>query len=451
MVDQTEKKMKTILVVDDDEMFRGMLASVVTKFGYKAVEAESGGAAQSLLGLGGVDAVVSDISMPGISGLELTKYIKTTTPLPVILMTGFADLIETQAAAEYGADGFIAKPFKKEELAEALKLCFQLDPNPDAPENIDDTFCCISIDDFVTGKEIQYDIYIRLSDQKYIKIAHQGENISSERILAYKEKKLRFLYMTKEDFRRYLGFSVSLAKLVRESSKVSRLKKLNFLKHTTEVILQHVHQNGVDAESFNNARAVTETTISMITDQKDAFDLLSVLQSHSDYLYAHSVGVSVYSTIIARKMHWHSPMTLFKISMGGLFHDIGKKEIDKAILEKSRAALSSEEVRLFETHTVRGLEILSKTPSIPEDVIQIALHHHENCLGAGYPAGLKKNHIHPMARVVSVANEFCSLVLKGPNNPGMAPEAAMTKMIALYSETLDQACFGALRQSFNLK
>ena len=52
---------------------------------------------------------------------------------------------------------------------------------------------------------------------------------------------------------------------------------------------------------------------------------------------------------------------------------------------------------------------------MPSDVIQMVQQHHENCAGTGYPMGFKRNRIHPLARLISLADEFCNLVLKNPN------------------------------------
>jgi HD-GYP domain-containing protein (c-di-GMP phosphodiesterase class II) len=135
---------------------------------------------------------------------------------------------------------------------------------------------------------------------------------------------------------------------------------------------------------------------------------------------------------------------MFRLSIAGLFHDIGKKEIDRAILEKPRGTLTQEEVKILESHPKRALEILGGVESIPEDVLQIILHHHERDAGNGYPSGLRRQKIHPLARVIAVADEFVKLILKGPDTPGMDPKAALIRLSRLQKGELDGKSLEAL-------
>ena len=119
-------------------------------------------------------------------------------------------------------------------------------------------------------------------------------------------------------------------------------------------------------------------------------------------------------------------------------------------LNKSRSELTADEVTAYETHPGRGAEILSAVEGIPTDILQITNEHPENCLGLGYPAHLRRMKIHPLARVVAVANEFCSLVLKNPNSPGMKPAEAIQRMLSLHPEHYEETSLQALIKVFKL-
>lgn len=443
---------KHILVVDDDETFRGVLVQTLLKEGYQVTQADHGKTAQDVIGVETIDAVISDINMPGISGIQLMNYSRKVKPeVPVILMTGFAELKETKEAYELGARGFLPKPFKKEDLLGILNECLFPTTN-EAPEEVnqDLEFCKLNIEDFISGREIKFDIYVRLSETKYVKIANQGENIPIERINSYKAKNIRHLCMQKDDFKKYMGFNLSLLPLVNAKSTISKEKKRAFLKHTSDVILEHLHLNGVDEEGFQGAKTIVESTSMLLTEPDDMMSLLTMLNTHGDHLYAHGLGVSMYSVMIAKEVKWHSPANQYKVAMGGLLHDIGKKEIAKEILLKHRKDMSAEEIQLYETHPQRGMDILSKVPSVPSDVLQIVFQHHENCLGIGFPMRLTKQHIHPMARLVSVANEFCTLVLKGPESLNLSPVEAIQRMNTLLAGKFDTQFLSALMHIFKI-
>src|ERR1043165_8939371 len=105
-----------ILVVDDEEASRELLARIVTKAGYEAVQAADGFEALSVLQSSNIELVISDILMPGINGYALVARIRAKWPsMPVILTTGFL----SQDAAKNmmnGAVGFIPKPIDPETL-----------------------------------------------------------------------------------------------------------------------------------------------------------------------------------------------------------------------------------------------------------------------------------------------------------------------------------------------
>jgi putative nucleotidyltransferase with HDIG domain len=402
-----------------------------------------------LLGVQPHDAVISDVRLPGgLTGVDLMKYVKENFKLPVVLMTGFADLVEVKEAEKLGANGFLAKPFKQTDLFEILDSFFKVPAQPEEPKSLDGDFCKVNIDDFVSGKDIQADVYIRITEFKYVKIAHEGENIEIERIRAYKSKDIKHLYLTNDDFKKYVGFNLRLAPIVARHPTVSKEKKLNFLKGTGEIIMESVFLNGVNEESFESAKTFLETTVKLIADDNDMFSLLNILNSHGDFLYAHCLGVSLYSSMIAKQLKWNSQQTLFKLSMGALLHDIGKKEIDQAILEKSRKDLTPEELALYESHCSRGVEILSQSQGIPEDVLHIVAQHHENCIGTGFPAHISRTKIHPLAKVVSVADEFCKFAIKGPHSPGLPAEKAIRQLM-IFVEKFDRKALLALMLSFN--
>jgi len=96
----------TILVVDDEEIPRKLRGLILQKQGYRIVTAASGRQALELLGGGGIHLKHTDQMMPGMTGTELTKRVKSTWPaLPVILISG---VNEIPADANY-ADRFVSK------------------------------------------------------------------------------------------------------------------------------------------------------------------------------------------------------------------------------------------------------------------------------------------------------------------------------------------------------
>lgn len=120
----TEKRKRTILVVDDDIRIIEILSKMLSENGYHTLAAETGEKAlQQLQGATTtVDVILTDVRMPDISGLELLDLIHRVNPhLPVILMSAYADLETVEVALRQKAFDFIAKPINFPELAMTLE------------------------------------------------------------------------------------------------------------------------------------------------------------------------------------------------------------------------------------------------------------------------------------------------------------------------------------------
>src|SRR5512137_5686 len=106
-----------ILVVDDELSMREFLSILLDREGYAVDQADCAESALQLLGTGGYELVISDVNMPGLTGLDLLERIKKLTPdTAVLLITAYSTAEQAVEAMKLGAYDYIAKPFKVEEI-----------------------------------------------------------------------------------------------------------------------------------------------------------------------------------------------------------------------------------------------------------------------------------------------------------------------------------------------
>jgi DNA-binding NtrC family response regulator len=117
---------KTILIVDDEIDLREIIASEFEYLGAKVYLASNVLVAKEILSQEKIDLVVSDIRMPGGSGIDLLDFVKNQKVLntSVILISGFADISIDEALSK-GVDGYISKPFQLDEIIETALKCIQ--------------------------------------------------------------------------------------------------------------------------------------------------------------------------------------------------------------------------------------------------------------------------------------------------------------------------------------
>ncbi|MEM1381800.1 MAG: response regulator [Pseudomonadota bacterium] len=110
-----------VLVVDDDERIRTLLARYLRDHGFLATAVESAAEADALLKTITFDAMVVDIMMPGEDGLSLTERLRATSEIPIMLLTARGEPEDRIAGLEKGASDYLAKPFEPRELVLRLE------------------------------------------------------------------------------------------------------------------------------------------------------------------------------------------------------------------------------------------------------------------------------------------------------------------------------------------
>lgn len=110
-----------ILVVDDDEKVRVLLRRCFEPEGYVVEEAADGSQMRAALARDAFDLVTLDLNLGGEDGLSLAREVRAASNVPIIMVTGKGDLIDTVVGLEVGADDYIAKPFHVREVVARVR------------------------------------------------------------------------------------------------------------------------------------------------------------------------------------------------------------------------------------------------------------------------------------------------------------------------------------------
>ncbi len=113
--------MATVLVVDDEPIVREVVVRYLAREGHRTLEAADGNAARDAITRADPDLVVLDVMLPGTDGLELCKWIRSTSELPVIMLTARGEEADRIVGLELGADDYVTKPFSPRELAARVR------------------------------------------------------------------------------------------------------------------------------------------------------------------------------------------------------------------------------------------------------------------------------------------------------------------------------------------
>jgi putative nucleotidyltransferase with HDIG domain len=443
------EKNKLILIIDDDEDFRILLKKDLRTLGYKIIEATDAASGREVLEMNRISLIITDVKMPKMNGLDFYMSIKDKFKVPVILMTGLQKILETKEAHDIGLKHFLTKPYKKTELSRLINEVTEAPNELLSVEKLEDKYKSVPLVDIEMQLSFTYALYVKLSSLKFVKISHSGTHLDKDRISKLKEKNIDKLYITKQDFDTYVKIRITVAHHMEVKTDVSPEEKKKFMIKTGELVVDKIFTEVVDEHTYDDAKEYLEMTLDLITNDSDILDLLREMQNKGDAFYAHQLSVSLLSVQLAKFMQNQSDQTMFLLGLGGIFHDIGKKQMPIESINKMPDELEGEQRQLYDDHPINGTEILNKYHKYPSGLLQIVMQHHENCLGTGFPFKLKKPMIFPLARFIHVIDEFCHLVFPYNGKKALTPKVAIEVMKQNNKGELDEEVFEGLVQLFS--
>jgi len=113
--------MPHLLLVDDDEDILSLLTAFFRKHGFAASVAEDGNAMFAALQKHAIDLIILDVMLPHEDGFSLCRRLRTTSTIPIIMLTAVADKTGRAVGLELGADDYLTKPFDQRELLARVK------------------------------------------------------------------------------------------------------------------------------------------------------------------------------------------------------------------------------------------------------------------------------------------------------------------------------------------
>jgi len=170
-------------------------------------------------------------------------------------------------------------------------------------------------------------------------------------------------------------------------------------------------------------RGVVEPILDSIIRNSEAYMWLSMMQKKSSYTYSHSVDNCALAIAFGRFMGLPKK-DLRTLAIGLLMMDMGNVRVPEGILNK-KGRLTEAEYRIVKKHVDYGVEILKKTNGMNEDIINIALTHHERFDGSGYPNALQGTQIPVYGRMAAIIDCYDAMTSDRPFSAAKSPYSAL--------------------------
>jgi HD-GYP domain-containing protein (c-di-GMP phosphodiesterase class II) len=177
-------------------------------------------------------------------------------------------------------------------------------------------------------------------------------------------------------------------------------------KHLVGSVFENLRRGG--ALDVPQLQTVVGSMVDSVFRNRDAMGWLARMKSTDDYLYNHSLAVSVWALAFGRHLGLDRE-TLSAIGIGAMLLDVGKTRLPPEILRKSGKP-SEEEWRLIRQHVAEGLELLRATPGLDQRILSMVATHHERLDGSGYPHGLKGDDIPLLGRMAGIVDSYDAMI-----------------------------------------
>lgn len=303
----------------------------------------------------------------------------------------------------------------------------------------------IRLSSVAMGTPLAHDIYLQVNHRPVL-FRRRGDVLTAERargLQSYGGEK--FLIPT-EQRPLYLD---TLKTLIRSPDSTTEMRS----RYIKESAFLHVHDLFTKedvSEVVGEAESLVAEMVSFVSTDLEAVTSLLRLSTHDYYTYNHCVDVAVYSIVLAKKIFGEEKKRLLVAGLGGLLHDIGKRKIDSAIINK-KGGLTPQEWDEIKRHPVYGKECLADVPAVPDESKLIVFQHHENFDGTGYPAKIAGDTISPLARIVTIADVFDALTTKRSYHSAITPAEAINTMFGMQPGKFDPEIFKSFNKNFDKK
>ena len=460
--DQADPEVLRVLLVDDDDSVLRFLVSAFTSNHCQAKTASTAEQALDLLGDDPYDLVVSDIKMPGLSGLDLLRAIKGRQPgTPVVLITGVPSVNSAVFGLRHGAYDYLPKPFSVTEVKELIQRLrrdrAEGNGNVNYPAGLSEELARrqggvevlsgigeLALQGLEPGlfveKVLEKTIRSLRGDGAVILLCDQDGKFNASRTGAPElvNQLLTLLHANfgdvvksggRETFtltKRDHGFEALAALIPGVGNAMGILcmarnaRNGAFLPDEKALLLGYAQTTALALQKFVLREHLEKNLVDTIA------SFVVALESKDPYLKGHSARVSLNTGEIASVMAL-PPSDVVLFSRAGMLHDLGKLVIMDNILLKPRQ-LTEEEFELIRSHPVVGDKILKPLRFLSCEARAVR-HHHERYDGKGYPDALTGEDIPLIARVVTVADAFDAMTSDRPYRVKRPIEAAVAEVI----------------------
>jgi HD-GYP domain-containing protein (c-di-GMP phosphodiesterase class II) len=295
-------------------------------------------------------------------------------------------------------------------------------------------FIPLPLRNLTPGEEITFDVYMKVKakgeqEPRFIQACPRNEVFKEEWYKKLKNLEIQWLYYTQEDEENVLAYlDRSLEKVLPDENRQPE-EKVTLLYDTTLIWVRGFFSSEqiTSGPQMFRALRLIDSMFDLMKGGVDFHRSILDIRRHDHVLYNHCLNVCFMGLAFVSFLGWDAQKAQ-DFGLGAMLHDIGLIQLKPELISKDAPR---SRFKTTDSHPAVGYKMLSSMPGIRREVKYMALQHHENGDGSGYPAGLKINAIDPWARVLRILDQYEILTSGNSTMRPLSSKDALKEMAAL--------------------
>ncbi len=482
---------RSILVIDDDTAVRDLLNDFLCRLGYRVITAATPGIGLERFQKLEVDLIITDQMMPGMSGIDLLKIVRSfDLDIPVVMITGYPSIDVTLKTMKEGASDFITKPFNLEHVKLVVKRAVEEGclkrQNRALMDKVKETDRIRAMSNELQGAVKELSALYTISESLHYPFVSTGDlfkrvvelaasiteskkaglwmmNSDSSRLILKASRGMggyltdhyegngglvgrvftERQYALSQDYRRcicadnnrdfkhsFMCMPIIIGNEVFAALHLcQKVGGTDYTRDDVALIENLAKKTSIKVENLALYENLINSMLQGVT------SLVKAINAKDNYTMNHCKRVTLYAVRLAECLGCTDEL-VNALRFSGPIHDVGKIGIRDDILLKP-GILGAEEREVIMRHVVIGESII-KPLNLGVSERAIVRYHHERFDGTGYPDGLSGEEIPLVARIFSVADTYDAMTTTRPYRSARSHEEAVEELVRCSASQFDK-------------
>ena len=358
--------------------------------------------------------------------------------VPVFVIYEGKPMVTREEAEGMGAAGFIAKPLTYSKMVDMVSGNAPEEAQPEepelpasddpanAPEEIEEEAPSGTITDSdvievnlanLAGRvKSAFDVYVRLSNGKYVRILKDGDVLSNDRIESYRAKGVTAMHILRTAQAAYLTLYDTMVTEVLSDKGVSANIKVSQVVGQGEATARMLRDSGFGEKSVARAQQYVANTTEMMSQLANDNAIVKKLLGDIASL-EHGVACTMLASLMLKHIGGTNPAVFNGIGIGCFLHDIALLGKPPVIRDEVEARMNDEQKAIFYAHPAQSAEMLAQMKKVPPIIVSAVAQHHRRMDGSGFPNNIGDEEINRVAELIGLSEEFLKLAEMAKDTP----------------------------------